>query len=41
MVAIHWAFLLRRIDYEEQILRAAFPEYAAYAAAVPRLIPRW
>jgi protein-S-isoprenylcysteine O-methyltransferase Ste14 len=41
IVAVHWAFQLRRIDYEEQILRGAFPEYAAYAAAVPRLIPRW
>jgi protein-S-isoprenylcysteine O-methyltransferase Ste14 len=41
IVAIHWAFQLRRIDYEEQVLRETFPEYAAYAAAVPRLIPRW
>jgi protein-S-isoprenylcysteine O-methyltransferase Ste14 len=41
IVAIHWGFQLRRIDYEEQILRETFPEYAAYAAAVPRLIPRW
>lgn len=41
IVAIHWAFQLRRIDYEEQILRETFPEYAQYAATVPRLIPRW
>jgi protein-S-isoprenylcysteine O-methyltransferase Ste14 len=41
IVAIHWGFQLRRIDYEEQILRETFPDYAAYAAAVPRLIPRW
>jgi len=41
IVAIHWAFQLRRIDYEERILRETFPEYAQYAATVPRLIPRW
>ena len=41
IVAIHWAFQLRRIDYEERILRDTFPEYAQYAATVPRLIPRW
>jgi protein-S-isoprenylcysteine O-methyltransferase Ste14 len=41
IVAIHWAFQLRRMEYEEQILSATFPEYAEYAAAVPRLIPRW
>jgi protein-S-isoprenylcysteine O-methyltransferase Ste14 len=41
IIAIHWAFQLRRIDYEEQILRETFPEYAQYAATVPRLIPRW
>ncbi|HEY6256086.1 MAG TPA: isoprenylcysteine carboxylmethyltransferase family protein [Xanthobacteraceae bacterium] len=41
IVAIHWAFQLRRMDYEERILRETFPEYAEYAATVPRLIPRW
>jgi protein-S-isoprenylcysteine O-methyltransferase Ste14 len=41
IVAIHWAFQLRRMEYEEQILSATFPEYAQYAATVPRLIPRW
>jgi protein-S-isoprenylcysteine O-methyltransferase Ste14 len=41
IVAIHWAFQLRRMEYEEQLLSATFPEYAEYAAAVPRLIPRW
>lgn len=41
IVAIHWALQLRRIGYEEQILRETFPEYAQYAATVPRLIPRW
>jgi protein-S-isoprenylcysteine O-methyltransferase Ste14 len=41
IAAIHWAFQLRRMEYEEQILSATFPEYAQYAATVPRLIPRW
>lgn len=41
IVCIHWAFQLRRMDYEEQILRETFPEYARYAARVPRLIPRF
>jgi protein-S-isoprenylcysteine O-methyltransferase Ste14 len=41
IVAIHWAFQLRRMEYEEQILSATFPEYAQYAATVPRLIPHW
>jgi protein-S-isoprenylcysteine O-methyltransferase Ste14 len=41
IVAIHWAFQLRRMEYEEQLLSATFPAYADYAAAVPRLIPRW
>jgi protein-S-isoprenylcysteine O-methyltransferase Ste14 len=41
IVAIHWAFQLRRMEYEEQLLSATFPEYAKYAATVPRLIPRW
>jgi protein-S-isoprenylcysteine O-methyltransferase Ste14 len=41
IVAIHWAVQLRRMEYEEQILSATFPQYAEYAAAVPRLIPRW
>lgn len=41
IVGIHWAFQLKRMENEERILSAAFPEYAEYAAAVPRLIPRW
>jgi protein-S-isoprenylcysteine O-methyltransferase Ste14 len=41
IVAIHWAFQLKRMEYEERLLRATFPEYAEYAATVPRLIPRW
>jgi hypothetical protein len=30
---------LRRMVNEERVLRAAFPEYDAYAAAVPRIVP--
>jgi protein-S-isoprenylcysteine O-methyltransferase Ste14 len=41
IAGIHWAFQLKRMQYEEQVLSAAFPEYADYAATVPRLIPRW
>ena len=33
------AFQLQRMRNEEQILRATFPEYAAYAARTRRLIP--
>ncbi|MFN3846974.1 MAG: sterol desaturase family protein [Paracoccaceae bacterium] len=36
---------IRRAHYEEGVLRASFPEYAAYAACVPMLVPgvrlRW
>ena len=41
IVVIHWFFQLKRMELEEQVLSATFPEYADYAAAVPRLIPRW
>jgi protein-S-isoprenylcysteine O-methyltransferase Ste14 len=40
IVVIHWSFQLKRMELEEQVLSATFPEYADYAAAVPRLIPR-
>ena len=33
------ALQLVRMHYEEQVLRKAFPEYAAYAARTSRLIP--
>lgn len=33
------ALQLLRIRFEERLLRAAFPEYAAYFARTPRLIP--
>jgi protein-S-isoprenylcysteine O-methyltransferase Ste14 len=36
----HGVFQLRRVFNEEKVLRATFPEYLAYAARVPRLIPR-
>jgi protein-S-isoprenylcysteine O-methyltransferase Ste14 len=41
IAGIHWAFQLKRMEYEERVLSATFPEYADYAATVPRLIPRW
>jgi protein-S-isoprenylcysteine O-methyltransferase Ste14 len=41
IVVIHWSFQLKRMELEEQVLGATFPEYADYAAAVPRLIPRF
>ena len=36
----HWMLQLRRMHNEERVLRAAFPEYDAYAAVTPRVIPR-
>jgi protein-S-isoprenylcysteine O-methyltransferase Ste14 len=41
IVGLHWAVQLKRVEYEERILNATFPQYAEYAATVPRLIPRW
>jgi len=52
VVVLHWSavavaagaaqFLLQyyRLLQEEKILAAAFPDYASYAAATPRLLPR-
>jgi protein-S-isoprenylcysteine O-methyltransferase Ste14 len=40
IVVIHWSLQMKRMELEEQVLSATFPEYADYAAAVPRLIPR-
>ena len=34
------ALQLRRMMIEERVLRAAFPDYDAYAARVPMLVPR-
>ena len=41
IAVIYWSFQLKRMELEEQVLSATFPEYASYAATVPRLIPRW
>jgi protein-S-isoprenylcysteine O-methyltransferase Ste14 len=35
------ALLYRRMINEERILATAFPEYAAYARQVPRIVPRF
>jgi protein-S-isoprenylcysteine O-methyltransferase Ste14 len=40
IVAVQWMFQLRRMSNEERVLRASFPEYAAYAARTPKVIPR-
>lgn len=40
MIAAQCAFQFRRMRNEETVLRRAFPEYEAYAAAVPLVIPR-
>lgn len=39
LVAVHMAIQCRRILYEEEILRRAFPEYAAYSERTWRVIP--
>jgi protein-S-isoprenylcysteine O-methyltransferase Ste14 len=39
IVMVQWIFQLRRMDNEEHVLRSAFPEYAAYAARTPKIIP--
>jgi len=39
IAVIHGAFQFRRILNEEKVLRATFPQYQAYAAHTPRLIP--
>lgn len=40
IVTVQWMFQLRRMTNEETVLRAAFPEYAAYGATTPKVIPR-
>jgi protein-S-isoprenylcysteine O-methyltransferase Ste14 len=37
--ALQWCLQLRRMRNEEEVLRAAFPEYAAYAERTPRWFP--
>jgi protein-S-isoprenylcysteine O-methyltransferase Ste14 len=39
IVTAQWLFQLRRMTNEERVLGAAFPEYAAYAAGTPKIIP--
>jgi protein-S-isoprenylcysteine O-methyltransferase Ste14 len=39
IVIAQWLFQLRRMTNEEKVLGAAFPEYAAYAARTPKIIP--
>jgi protein-S-isoprenylcysteine O-methyltransferase Ste14 len=36
---LHGALQVRRIFYEENLLRLTFPDYASYAETTPRLIP--
>lgn len=38
---LHWLLQLSRMHNEEQVLSAAFPEYGAYAAQTPRVIPKF
>jgi protein-S-isoprenylcysteine O-methyltransferase Ste14 len=38
-LVIHMALQIRRMDYEESLLRAVFPDYEAYARRTARLIP--
>jgi protein-S-isoprenylcysteine O-methyltransferase Ste14 len=40
IVAVQWIFQLRRMSNEERVLRSVFPEYAAYAARTPKIMPR-
>jgi protein-S-isoprenylcysteine O-methyltransferase Ste14 len=40
LMVLSLCFQLQRMRNEERILGATFPEYAAYAAGTPRLIPR-
>jgi protein-S-isoprenylcysteine O-methyltransferase Ste14 len=40
IAGIHWAFQVRRMVNEENVLRAAYPDYRGYAAQTPRLVPR-
>jgi protein-S-isoprenylcysteine O-methyltransferase Ste14 len=40
IVLTQWMFQLRRMHNEERVLGAAFPEYDAYAARTPKIIPQ-
>ena len=39
LLVCQWAFQLQRMQYEEQLLKGAFPEYETYIARTSRLIP--
>jgi protein-S-isoprenylcysteine O-methyltransferase Ste14 len=40
IAAVQWVFQLRRMTNEERVLSASFPDYAAYAARTPKIVPR-
>src|SRR4029077_7970043 len=39
IVVLQWVYQLRRMTNEEKVISATFPEYAAYAAKTPKVIP--
>jgi len=39
LLICQWAFQMRRMSYEELVLKGAFPEYETYMARTARLIP--
>jgi protein-S-isoprenylcysteine O-methyltransferase Ste14 len=39
LLVLNVAAQLLRIQWEEEVLRARFPEYEAYAGRVPRYLP--
>jgi protein-S-isoprenylcysteine O-methyltransferase Ste14 len=39
VLAVHFYFQIRRMDWEEGILTAVFPEYAEYQRRSSRLVP--
>jgi protein-S-isoprenylcysteine O-methyltransferase Ste14 len=41
IVAVQWMFQLRRMAHEDKVLRASFPECAAYIASTPKVVPAW
>ena len=40
LIAAQWAIQMRRMHNEERVLAGAFPDYGAYAAVTPRIVPR-
>jgi protein-S-isoprenylcysteine O-methyltransferase Ste14 len=40
IVLAQWIFQLRRMANEERVIGATFPEFAAYAANTPKIVPR-